>query len=233
MNIAELMQAMEEAGAPLKAIMIAVKAIEDERVKAQEKRERAAAQKREQRARGKNQMSVSGDSPETVCGLSADASPYKDNHASAPVSSNGSSLRSEPELITPLPSVGPQTAEKPKRTTGGCLPEDWAPSEKLFAYGRKQGLSDEQSAAIFENMRLWARSNRNRAIARKADWDDAMMGAIRRDAPKILASRARAGPPKATTANPWLNAIEDICDERDRRLDIGDLEGTKAISYDG
>jgi hypothetical protein len=100
------------------------------------------------------------------------------------------SSNEDPPIVSPLPSEGPQ-ARKPSRSTGACLPDDWSPSEELFGYGAKQGLTREQTASIMEDMRLWARANRNRAIARKADWNATMMGAIRRDAAKF---RARVAP---------------------------------------
>lgn len=53
--------------------------------------------------------SVSQDDDKTAQDAAA-ASCASNNHASAPVCSNGSSLHSEPELFNPLPSEGPLTA---------------------------------------------------------------------------------------------------------------------------
>lgn len=92
------------------------------------------------------------------------------------------------KLYTPLPSEGPQSE---KRKSGTCLPEDWTPPEELFAYGAEQGLTRSQTASILEDMRIWAVSNRNRAVARKADWNLTAKGFIRRDAKRLS---ARAGP---------------------------------------
>ena len=105
--------------------------------------------------------------------------------ARAPVNPNPS-LRSG-LLVTPLPSVGPQA----KRSSGSSLPADWSPPEELFTYGATLGLTRDQSSEIIERMRLWAHGNKNRAVARKADWIATMQGALRRDAPKFI---ARAGP---------------------------------------
>ena len=105
--------------------------------------------------------------------------------ARAPVNPNPS-LRSG-LLVTPLPSVGPQA----KRSSGSSLPADWSPPEELFTYGATLGLTRDQSSEIIERMRLWAHGNKNRAVARKADWIATMQGALRRDAPRF---KARAGP---------------------------------------
>lgn len=112
--------------------------------------------------------------------------------ARAPVNPNPS-LRSG-LLVTPLPSVGPQAdveGEKRKRSSGSSLPADWSPPDELFTYGETLGLTRDQSAEIIERMRLWAHGNKNRAVARKADWIATMQGALRRDAPRF---KARAGP---------------------------------------
>jgi len=115
--------------------------------------------------------------------------------ARAPVNPNPS-LRSG-LLVTPLPSVGPQAISKnlkPKRPSGSTLPNDWTAPEELFTYGATLGLTRDQSAEIIEQMRLWAHGNKNRAVARKADWIATMQGALRRDAPKFI---ARAGPSRS------------------------------------
>ena len=132
------------------------------------------------------------------------------------------SLRSG-SIVTPLPSVGPQ-AEKPKRVSGSALPQDWTPPEDLFAYGATLGLSRDQSAEILERMRLWAVGNKNRAVARKADWTSTMQGALRRDAAKF---QARAGPARAdprdglaTVFRETLARVRD--DERRQNETCGD-----------
>jgi hypothetical protein len=151
-------------------------------------------------------------------------------HASAPVCSNGSSLRSEPSREdTPLPSVGPQVEKTEKKSTGRTLPKDWVPSESLFAYGRQQSLTDGQTAEILENMRLWAHSNANRAIARKADWDGTMQGAIRRDAAKF---KARASPQRSNGRGGAAHMLEDLLEKRnvERKQEIIPAEAPKQLS---
>lgn len=67
---------------------------------------------------------------------------------------------------------------------GRALPADWQPTEADFAYGAELGFSREQVASEAEDMRLWAQANRNRAVARKANWTQAFQGWLRREAKK-------------------------------------------------
>lgn len=203
MSIAQLMEDMEAAGAPIKAIMIAVKAIEAERAKDQERRDKRALQKREERRRATVARQCS-DIEATV----ADSSPYKDNHARAGVFPVGIS-NDIPPINSPLPSEGPQAE---KRKSGTCLPEDWSPPEELFSYGSGLGLNRQQTASILEDMRIWAVANRNRAVARKADWNLTAKGFIRRDVAKF---NARAGPSRG---GGWAAmAMESLEREHEKR----------------
>jgi uncharacterized protein YdaU (DUF1376 family) len=72
-----------------------------------------------------------------------------------------------------------------RRQSGACLPPDWQPDTDLIAYGLKLGLTTEQVEASAVEMKGWAAANRNRAIARKADWSQAFQGWLRRDAEKL------------------------------------------------
>lgn len=85
-----------------------------------------------------------------------------------------------------------QRSEKNKKESsrGTALPSDWQPDADLFAYGRKEGLTDVEVRSAAETMRLWAKGNSNRSVARKADWTAAFQGWLRRDA-----ERKRAKPP--------------------------------------
>lgn len=142
-------------------------------------------------------------------------------------------------LDTPLPSEGPQAdqtpPEKPKRSSGTALPQDWSPSEDLFAYGSSLGLSRGQSAEILERMRLWALSNRNRAVARKADWNLTAMGFLRRDAPQFA---ARAGPSRASPGGGFARLLADSMRERhereqQERRDFQDVPVLPVVQNDG
>ena len=90
--------------------------------------------------------------------------------------------------------LGPSTKESgllPKNNSGKktngrgtCLPENWQPSESDLEYGRSLGLNDTSITHMAEEMRLWAQSNSNRAIARKADWNATFKGWMRRAKPQ-------------------------------------------------
>jgi len=130
----------------------------------------------------------------TVKTDSDDANPlaYKDNHARADGNPCSTSLRSV-EIITPLPTEGPQGGRS--RSRGTALPDDWQPSAALFDYAAKQGLSRFQAESTFEDLRIWAAANRNRPIARKADWDSTAKGFIRREVKEIRNRLAKGTAP--------------------------------------
>ena len=224
------MAEMADAGASLEHIRIAVRYLECEQSKDADRRAKRSAQKQKERDLEKESRATvarqDSDNAATVAPVSqivADEPraviPPEHTHASACVFPVGM-FNNIPLEDTPLPSVGPQ-AEKPKRHSGSCLPKDWSPSESLFAYGRQQGLDDSHTAEILENMRLWAHSNANRAIARKADWEGTMQGAIRRDAAKF---KARAGPTKEKFRNGHMELmINDIRKQHDAINGNGDM----------
>lgn len=67
---------------------------------------------------------------------------------------------------------------------GICLPSDWKPSQGDLEYGLELGLSCGEIRTCAEDMRLWAEANRNRPVAKKADWGRAFKGWMRREAAK-------------------------------------------------
>lgn len=77
-----------------------------------------------------------------------------------------------------------RTEQKRKSAAGAALPADWQPTLDDFEYGRQLGLSDPDIVGIAEDMRLWARGNSNRNIARKADWTATFQGWLRRESKK-------------------------------------------------
>ena len=192
MSLAALVKAMADEGMSAHDIAKVVARMEESR----KEKARAGNAERQRRfqARKSNANNASNDDNAVIGGISVtDGSGTE--IARAPVNPNPS-LRSG-LLVTPLPSVGPQAdaeGEKRKRSSGSSLPADWSPPEELFTYGATLGLTRDQSAEIIEQMRLWAHGNKNRAVARKADWIATMQGALRRDAPKFI---ARAGPPRS------------------------------------
>lgn len=73
----------------------------------------------------------------------------------------------------------------PKKRGGHKLPDDWRPTEKHYAEGLKLGHTRQGVDDQAEDMRLWARSNEHRAVARKTSWDMTFSGWLRRNKPKI------------------------------------------------
>lgn len=75
--------------------------------------------------------------------------------------------------------------ERKERKSGIPLPEDWKPSEGDIATGNSLGHSNGAILNMAEEMRLWARANSNRAVARKADWSATFRGWMRRVKPEV------------------------------------------------
>ena len=105
------------------------------------------------------------------------------------------------------PKKNPPTGVKKK---GSPLPSDWEPTERFWHWARNHRHCRELCLHALDLMREWAAANANRAVARKADWDAALMGFVRREAKSY---RGQA-PPKHP-----LNAALDRLDEdlRQRR----------------
>ena len=68
-----------------------------------------------------------------------------------------------------------------RKSTGIPLPEDWAPSEKHYALASEFNRTHAEVDAKAEEVRLWARANEHRAVARKSNWDAMFSGCLRRD----------------------------------------------------
>jgi hypothetical protein len=100
------------------------------------------------------------------------------NHSHKEIYRSNGYKNSEVETYTPL-----ETSISQSRARGTTLPADWKPSDKLIAYGENLGLARYQIEAEAETMRLWAEANRNRAIARKANWDATFKGFLRKVKP--------------------------------------------------
>jgi len=106
--------------------------------------------------------------------------------------------------------------QKSKQRRGGTsLPADWRPNEELVNYGTKLGLTDGQTREILENMRLWAIANKNRPIARKADWTSTMQGALRRDASKFIRQNNN---PRAPPRDRNGLSLSDVCSQVAEKL---------------
>jgi hypothetical protein len=66
------------------------------------------------------------------------------------------------------------------RVNGCVLSPDWKPSHDDIIYGINLGFTQAQVASMAEDMKLWALANKNRAVARKADWHLTFLGWMRR-----------------------------------------------------
>lgn len=87
-------------------------------------------------------------------------------------------------LSSSLPKIDPEIKKeeaKPTRVRGHALPDDWLPSEVHYAEGSLTQHSRADVDAKADEMRLWARANGHRAVARKLDWDATFTGWMRRD----------------------------------------------------
>lgn len=99
----------------------------------------------------------------------------------------------------PVESGGiPESAsslKKEKKKRGEKLPPEWTPSEVHFKQASELGHDSVWLKSQAEDMRLWARANEHRAVARKLDWDLTFTTWIRRNAkpggrPMTAAQRA-------------------------------------------
>jgi hypothetical protein len=70
------------------------------------------------------------------------------------------------------------------RGKGRALEETWSPSQKDIDYGLGMGLTAERIRVLAEEMRQWASANKNRAIAKKANWSSTFKGWMLREVGK-------------------------------------------------
>lgn len=167
MKVSELMQAMSDAGAPMEAILIAVRALEDKQAEIDgaeaekaEKRARDAARKRAERSEARNVQGQSEDNPETV--------------------------QETPSLSRPL---SPQTPQTPTHThpdnntrarKGHRLPVDWEP--KPLTADTAALVADWPDGEVQRELakfRDWAAAATG-ANSRKSDWNAAWRNWLRR-----------------------------------------------------
>lgn len=88
------------------------------------------------------------------------------------------SLREEESL-----SVVVSKKERKKKAGGSKIPPDWIPKEIHYAEGAKRGMDRTAVDVKAEDMRIWCRSNSNRAVTTKSDWDQTFLGWLRREKP--------------------------------------------------
>lgn len=90
---------------------------------------------------------------------------------------SASSLKKEKEEADREKSGG----QTERRKQGRALTDDWRPSEGHYAEGAALRRTRDQVDAKADEMRLWAKANGHRAVARKLDWDATFLGWMRRD----------------------------------------------------
>lgn len=125
---------------------------------------------------------------------------------------SGSSTPSPPDGPLSLPQtpahtpLNPPTPSAPRRDRGCALPAGWLPSQRHWVLASQLGKTADWMRQQAEAMREWAEANRNRAVARKADWDLTFSGWLRREAGK---SQTRA-PPRRSFGDIAREGMEEI-----------------------
>ncbi|MFG1299470.1 hypothetical protein V5F49_06705 [Xanthobacter sp. V3C-3] len=97
----------------------------------------------------------------------------------------------------------PSEAHSQTTARGRSLPDDWKPSDKHLQEAGRLGRNAEWVSRQAEAMRTWAMANRNRQVARKADWDLTFLGWMRREHEKGQPAQARMPSRPATSTVDW------------------------------
>jgi hypothetical protein len=82
-----------------------------------------------------------------------------------------------------------------KKERGEKISADWQPSDSHYLDGAELGFSRAEVDGFAEDIRLWARANEHRQVARKSNWDLAFSAWIRR----ASRDRKQRGPPKKSS----------------------------------
>lgn len=77
--------------------------------------------------------------------------------------------------------------ERAKSGRGEKLPPDAKPTAEHYEQGLALGFGRDWVDQQFEDMRIWARTNEHRAVARKSDWSLTFTGWMRRNAKEAKA----------------------------------------------
>lgn len=96
--------------------------------------------------------------------------------------------------------------EKKKSTRGSTLPSDWQPISADRDYGLRLGLTDVQIDSALDDMRMWAKANANRAVARKADWSATFRNWMKREA-------SNCGPRTPRRGGAWAKMAAEAAEE--------------------
>jgi hypothetical protein len=183
--LADMVEKMLADGVSEEVIVLAVRAAEqavsgivrrqsadvvDEQAERRRQKDRDRAQERRERLR------TSADNPQ----ISADA---KSALSFLEVSKKREEVEEKKERAKP---------NSVRRRSGHTLPPEWTPSADHFAQGADLKIERADVLAMAEDMRLWARANEHRAVARKSDWNLTFSAWMRREAPKRRANGQRS-----------------------------------------
>jgi hypothetical protein len=113
---------------------------------------------------------------------------YDRERKAAKRNSGGKSGGIPPEHETALSSSPSQNSkneegkkERARANRGQAIPPEWFPKSQHYVEGKKHGFDEFQVNEQAEDMRIWARANEHRAVARKSDWDLTFSGWMRRN----------------------------------------------------
>ena len=118
-----------------------------------------------------------------------DSSPEEKRKVS-PCTPSKEKTQPSPDLL----SLPPEAQAPSNKSRGRTLPDDWKPTERHFAEAEKLGRDRDWVASQAERMRDWALANRNRAVAKKADWDRMFLNWLRQQHERNPAPQSRAPP---------------------------------------
>jgi hypothetical protein len=120
--------------------------------------------------------------------------------------------------------------------TGTTLAPNWQPSEGDLEYGRSLGLTSDQIAEAAEEMRLWAGGNRNRAVARKADWSLTFKSWMRRNRGKPNGNGTHPQRTRVSAGDTILAGVADLSRQfadADRERRGSDVETSETLPLIG
>jgi hypothetical protein len=109
--------------------------------------------------------------------------------------------------------------EASRRKTGHALPDDWQPKDHHYRFADECRRPHADVDAKAEEVRLWAKANAHRAVARKTDWDAMFTGCLRRDWGKNGASngtRPHHGNHRQSGAADFFAGLAEVAADIDR-----------------
>ena len=214
-SVISAMRALEFSDAQILSVVS-----EMERQRKETAREANARRQREYRERNANNTHNAVTGVTGVTGdIVTDDSLYNER-ASAPVCSNGSSLRSEPVSLKPNPS-GLSKAERKPAARKSALAEDAQPTEQDKFMAAENGLSNEEFREEWRDFRDYHCSRGNLM----KNWHLAWATWVR----KGRKFKSRAGPMKHDKHSPMNQAAIEIVQELNNEIE----RETRSYAGDG